>query len=100
MSEAARNVQSLIDVEKSKPKKDYGRLQQLKITLRAQLALDAERKLLETELAAAEERDEYITCGELVARLEQMAVTVEVPLDAAAQVIGRRRLCTVVVLCW
>ena len=92
-SEAAREIQSQIDAEKGKAKKDYKLLKKLKSTLEAQLALDAQRKVLETELAAAEDSEDYDRCEELQARLEQVAVTVEVQLGAAEQVMEAAAAC-------
>merc|ERR550537_2008008 len=66
-------IQSVIDTEKGKVKKDYKRLKQLKSDLEAQLARDEQRTALEVQLAVAEEVSDYDRCGEIQEQLDALS---------------------------
>lgn len=70
LSEAARAIEKEMDMEKTKARKDYGRLKQLKSQLKAQSVVDEQRIKLEAELFEAEAREDYDKCEELQTQLD------------------------------
>mmetsp|Transcript_91723 Transcript_91723/g.262233 ORF Transcript_91723/g.262233 Transcript_91723/m.262233 type:complete len:201 (-) Transcript_91723:4-606(-) len=77
MSEATRALKKEIDQEKSKGRKDYSQLKQLKSKLQSQAAVDEKAVILQKELEAAEQREDYDRCGELQAQLEGLFMSMQ-----------------------
>ena len=80
MSDAARAIQSEIETERGKPKKEieFKRLKQLKADLTEELEYDGQRRALEATLDEAFEAENYDLCHELSARLGAMRSPAEV----------------------
>ena len=77
MSEATRALKKEMDQERSKGRKDYSQLKQLKSKLQSQAAVDEKAVILQKELEAAEQREDYDRCGELQAQLEGLFMSMQ-----------------------
>ena len=84
MSEAAREIQSKIDAEKAKAKKDYKMLKALKAELTEQLAWEETKKALEDELTEALENEDFDRAEALELELEGIKSPAEAAAAAAA----------------
>ena len=76
MSEASLALQNQIQAEMGKSRKDYSQLKQLKSKLQTQAAVDEKAVVLQTELKAAEQREDFDRCEELQSQLEGLAMSV------------------------